>query len=180
MTRSRLPTRKLWLYGYGCACALTTAALLVLPVSTPGRAEAPEAERYAGADHRLRTTAPSAAALPIRFASAEADPATGAAPSALPALIGIAGGSVWLKSATTGEVERVAAGAELDGWRVAAVKARSATLARGEERQTLELYRVPSSQGVARAAPSAPNGLVAPTPPPLLSTPPQSPSGIRP
>lgn len=171
MTPSRLQSPRLYLYAYGTACALASAAMLILPVSTPGLAGTAERPAYSGPDHRLRTTGQSDAALPVHLVSTTAaDQATVEPPSALPTLVGLAGSNVWLKSAVTGEVERIATGGELDGWRVVAVRVRSATLTRDEERETLELYQRPLEQ---TGAVSGPTGLSLVTPVMPLGTPPQ-------
>lgn len=108
------------------ACALATLAILVWPVGAAGPSAPPAAERYLGPDHQARRSGPVPGfALRLQAAGVEQ-----AAPvvEALPVLVGLTDRRAYLRSAQSGEVEGVAVGQTLDGWRLVSVSRRSATV----------------------------------------------------
>lgn len=145
-----------WIIGIA-ACGLGAVALAAWPL--PQGAEAPEKalDVYRGPEHQTLEVAARGGAPAFRLSTSE-EPAAAATASAAPVLVGIVGGrEAYLKSTATGEITRVRAGGFLDGWRVAGVDVRSATVVLGSERRRLTLFER-SDPPTASPAPGAPQG----------------------
>lgn len=150
--------RLYWAQGLLGVCALVSGVIFAWPSGGNVPVVAAQSERYSGpvfADRKggvlpgfaLRLTAPGAAEAP--------PPAV----EALPVLVGIANGQAYLRSAATGEVERVARGQTIDGWRVAYVGIRSVTLSNGETEQEVAMFTTPpATQAATPANPEPTNG----------------------
>ena len=136
--------RRFWLQGVLALCAVATIGLLIWPAGSADLAPAPPAERYSGPDLQTRRGGP-VPGFAIRLSSAT-DSAAAAPPpvEALPVLVGIAGRQAYLRSAATGEVERVSIGQEIDGWRLVSVGARSANLRGASGDKRIEMFSVPA------------------------------------
>ncbi|HYC98456.1 hypothetical protein [Brevundimonas sp.] len=148
-----------WAPGLLGLCALVTLLLLVWPAAAARPAAAPAAERYLGPDHQTRRGGPMTG-FAIRLGSTDAL-SDAPAPAAVPALVGLAGRRAWLRSAATGEVEGVAVGQTLDGWRLVAVTTRTVTLRGPEGDRRLEVFAAgppptPAPGAGTMAAPAAP------------------------
>lgn len=154
-----IAVRTYWLPAVLVLLALTTAGLLVWPQGEAAPATR-TATRYVGPNFPAReTTAPRG--FSIRIGGVREDMAQPAPDQALPVLTGIASGSVYLRSATTGEVQRLTQGDSLDGWRLLSVRAREVTVGNGEAEQRLTLFAatVPPSTPAPASTPSTPSTL---------------------
>lgn len=152
-----------WSHGLAGFCALTTVALLVWPMASPAIKHDTPTPSYAGPAHPARRASP-VVGLPIRL-TYNAGPAAVVTPAAeaVPALVGISGRSAYLRSAATGEVERVQIGQTIDGWRLVAVSARTATLRGASGDRRLEMFAAASPEAGPTFAPDpAPNVMVPP------------------
>lgn len=141
-------------------CVVATAGLLAWPAPPAAVPSAPVAQAYAGPVLEVRRVSPDPRfplRLQSRFASSDPAPATEPAPI----LVGVAGGLAYLRSSTTGEVESLALGGEIDGWTLASVAPRAVTLRGASGERRLELFariaesaptRVDPSPAAARAA----------------------------
>lgn len=133
--------------------ALITLALLLWPAAAPDPVPPPQAQAYAGPVYPLRPTARARTSV-LQLASDR--PATPAPTVPTPVLVGIAGRSAYLRSASTGETARLTVGQEMDSWRLIAVGARTATLRGAAGDRRLELFAPGASasdRGTGDAAP---------------------------
>lgn len=141
--------RLYWAQGLLGVCALVSGAIYAWPSGENAPVVAAQPERYNGpvfADRKggvppgfpLRLTAPGAAEAP--------PPPTA---QVLPVLVGVANGQAYLRSAATGEVERVSRGQTIDDWRVASVGFRSVTLSNGEAEQEVAMFMTPHATQAA-------------------------------
>lgn len=128
-------------------CALLTLGLLFWPAGAADPVGPPAVERYAGPDIETRRSGP-VRGFALRLGGPAAAPEAGPAPEALPVLVGIAGRQAYLRSAS-GEVERVSIGQEIDGWRLAAVSARTATLRGPSGDRRIEMFATGSGTTTA-------------------------------
>ena len=136
--------RAYWLHGVLGACALLTLALILVPQSENAPAAPPQEKRFAGRDFEARP-----AARLQNFVLSLSAPAAAASPAnaePLPTLVGLAGRSVYLRSASSGETERLSVGQEFDGWRLVAVGARAITLRGPAGDRRLELFALPDPE----------------------------------
>lgn len=139
------------------ACAAASAGLMLWPQA---QAEPPAKKRtsaYGGVEHQVRKSgARPDDAVFVLTGGAQPVPATPQAAS--PVLVGIVGGSAYLKSASSGETVRVSIGESLDGWKVAAVRGRAVTLEGPGGRREMALFEKPVSSDqnapMSGAAPS--------------------------
>lgn len=131
--------RRHWLPALLGLCAVLTLGLLVWPPSGTSQAQRPPVERYAGPDVEMRRSGP-VQEFALRLGRADAAPAAAPSPAALPVLVGLAGRRAYLRSTATGEVEGVAIGQTLDGWRLVAVSARSAILRGPDGDRRLDMF----------------------------------------
>jgi|GEM_PF-3561826 len=145
--------RAYWLPVLLVLLAFVTIALLVWPQGDAAPT-APGPARYTGPDFSAReATAPRG--FPIRVGGDQGDDAQPVAVQALPVLTGIAGGSVYLRSTATGEVQRLTRGESLDGWRLLSVRSREVVLGNGETEQRLSLF-APASPATPTGQPAGP------------------------
>tara|TARA_R110002051_G_scaffold41530_7_gene86133 strand:- start:19271 stop:19747 length:477 start_codon:yes stop_codon:yes gene_type:complete len=138
------PVQRRNAYVFGTVCSVLTLGLLAWPVR-PTQEPAPNTgSHYAGPEYAARRTAPSTIAAPLRLTSSQPVEAVPATPViAAPTLIGLLGSrQAYLRSATSGEVERVPIGGEIDGWRVIAITGRAVTVNRPGNQQKLQLFNV--------------------------------------
>jgi hypothetical protein len=148
-----------WLPGLLGLCALLTLGLLVWPAGASDRVGPPASERYAGPDIETRRGGP-VRGFALRFGGPAAAPAAAPPPEALPVLVGIAGRRAYLRSPGSGEVEGVAIGQEIDGWRLVAVSARAATLRGPDGDRRIEMFAGgpdPAASGAVAAASEGPS-----------------------
>lgn len=151
--------RQYWLQGVLALCAVATIGLLVWPAGSADLAPAPPVELHSGPDLQTRRSGP-VPGFAIRLTSAT-DPVSAAPPTveALPVLVGIAGRRAYLRSAATGEVERVSIGQEIDGWRLVSVGARSANLRGASGDKRIEMFSAPADPATAVAPQPTPGDL---------------------
>lgn len=148
--------RLYWAQGLLGVCALVSGVIFAWPSGGNAPVVAAQPERYSGpvfADRKggvlpgfpLRLTAPGAAEAPPTAAEV------------LPVLVGIANGHAYLRSAATGEVERVARGQTIDGWRLVLIGGRSVILTNGETEQKVTMFTTPvAAQPMSNASPAPP------------------------
>lgn len=155
------------LYAFGLASALATMGLLIWPHETPPPSGPNAPPPFVGQNHRLRTVAPSSKAPPLRFATT-VETAAEPAPTSAPTLVGVlAGQAAWLRSTTSGAVERVGSGEAFEGWRLRRVFETSVTVSKGAERRELRLYQsaaTTASPVGSALRPDYMNGLQPPNP----------------
>lgn len=141
--------RQYWLQAILGLCTMITIGLILWPANSGDPAPTPTPERYAGPDIQTRKGGRMPGfAIRLRSGTGEAS----AAPQpieALPVLVGIAGRRAYLRSATTGEVERVTIGQEIDGWRLVSVGARSASLRGPSGDRRIEMFSASGAQPAA-------------------------------
>lgn len=127
-----------WIYAIAAVCTVVTLGLLLWPETAPPAVATPRADGYAGPVFQMQSTTRAQTSV-LQLASERQD-ATPAPTVPTPALVGIIGRSVYLRSASTGETTRVTINQEMDGWRVIAVGSRTATLRGASGDQRLELF----------------------------------------
>lgn len=138
-------------------CGIVALALVAWPLPQPASAPEKAADAYRGPEHQTLEVAARGSAAAFRLSTSN-EPAAVSTASAAPVLVGLVGGrEAYLKSTATGEITRVRAGGVLDGWRVAGVDVRSATVVLGSERRRLTLFER-SDPPTASPAPGAPQG----------------------
>lgn len=147
-----ITVRTYWLAALLMLLALTTVALLVWPRGEAAPAT-PTATRYTGPDFPARKTT-SPRSFPIRVGGDREDAPQPVTAQALPVLTGIAGGSAYLRSTATGEVQRLTRGESLDGWRLLSVRSREVVLGNGETEQRLALF-APTTSPTPAPSPAA-------------------------
>lgn len=156
------PLRRHWLAGLLILCAILTLGLLLWPSGAAGPARPPVTERYTGPNLETRRGGP-VMGFALRLSGPAADPQVPPAVEALPVLVGIAGRRAYLRG-TDGEVERVSIGQEIDGWRLVAVSARTATLRGPNGDRRVEMFSVPANpagngpENPGEVAPPIPGG----------------------
>lgn len=146
--------RRYWLPGLLGLCAVMTLALIAWPTGAARPSGPPAAERYAGPDIETRRGGP-VVGFALGLGGPAAPPDAAPPPEALPVLVGIAGRRAYLRNAG-GEVERVAVGQSIDGWRLVAVSARAATLRGADRDRRIEMFAVaadPAASGAALPVP---------------------------
>lgn len=134
--------RLYWAQGLLGVCALVSGVIFAWPSGGNAPVVAAQPERYSGpvfAD-RKGGVLPG---FPLRLAARGAAEAPPPAAEALPVLVGIANGQAYLRSAASGEVERIARGQTIDGWRVSSVGVRSVTVSNGETEQKVTMFTTP-------------------------------------
>jgi len=149
-------------YAFGAVCTVITVGLLAWPVrpaQDPAPAPAP-GSHYAGPEYTVRRTSPATGPGPLRLTSSQPVTAAPATPVvAAPTLVGLVGNrQAYLRSATSGEIERVAVGSEIDGWRVTAMSGRTVTVNGPGGQQRLQLFDptpTTSSENSASAQPES-------------------------
>lgn len=157
------PLRRYWLQALLGVCGLVTIALLAWPAGSETASGAAAAPRYAGPVFAARKAgAPLGFPLQLTTANALSTASTAAEP--LPVLVGLAAGQAYLRSAATGEVERVRRGQSVDGWQVVAVGARSVTVRGSSGDERLDLFKPTPPAAAAEAVP--PGGVPAVAGPP--------------
>lgn len=155
--------RLYWVPAMVSLLALMTVALLTWPggVSKPS----PSSElRYTGPDFQSRAATPLRT-FPIRIGGLNTEATPAPAPQALPMLTGISGGDAYLRSAATGEVQRLARGQSLDGWRLVSVRGRAVVMSNGADEQRLALFSAATNPGGPAGALATP-----PVQPPVSSS----------
>lgn len=154
-----------WPQGVLAGCLIVAGGLALWPAADQGERAPPEPPAYRGAVFELRRGG-SDNAFPLRSEST-ASATLAPTASSPPALVGVAGRAVYLRSAANGAVERLTVGAALDGWSVTTVGSRHAVVRGPGGEVRLDLF---SSSPNAAGAPS--EGAAPPTPAPLpLSAP---------
>lgn len=138
-------------------CGIVALALVTWPLPQPASTPEKAADAYRGPEHQTLEVAARGGTAVIRLSTSD-EPAAASSASAAPVLVGLVGGrEAYLKSAATGEIIRVRPGSVLDGWRVASVDTRSATVVLGSERRRLTLFERPD-QPIAPTGRGAPAG----------------------
>lgn len=136
-------------------CLALAAALAFWPASAKTQVRKAEPAYSGGLFQPRRTSEESG----FPFRSGAIDAASGPSLAPAPALVGVAGGAAYLRSAVTGEVGRFSPGAMLDGWRISAVGRRHVIIAGATGDQRLELFSAAAEGATAppatQVAPSA-------------------------
>ena len=150
--------RLYWAQGLLGVCAVVSGVIFAWPSGGNAPVVAAQPEPYSGpifADRKggflpgfpLHLTAPGAAETPPPVAEA------------LPILVGIANGQAYLRSAASGEVDRVARGQTIDGWQVIYVGGRSVTLSSGQAEREVAMFTTPPvTQASTPVNPDSSNG----------------------
>ena len=134
-----------WAIGVGVGCLVVAGAFRLMPDEKPIGVETPSTARYSGP--MLEPARSGVTPVPLlRLARLNGAEAVSVPEVAAPSLVGVitagAARMAYLKSAKSGAVERVALGGEMDGWRLVAVTAMSATLERNGERAESGMFAV--------------------------------------
>lgn len=129
-------------YAFGTVCTVLTIGLLAWPVRPTQDPVPVQASHYAGPEYAVRRTSPATVPGPLRLTSSQPVTAAPAPPVvAAPTLIGLLGNrQAYLRSATSGEIERVAVGSVIDGWRVTAMSGRTVTVSGPGGQQALRIF----------------------------------------
>lgn len=134
----------------GAVGVLLAVVVALLPVGGDGGPETAPPEAYSGPAHTVLQTSRRSVKAAFRFGDVGAEPEAAVVQAVAPTLIGIAGNTAYLKSAATGQVQRLSAGAEIDGWTVSSIRARSVTLRKGGVTNELALFQ-PSTEAATPA-----------------------------
>lgn len=139
--------RLYWAQGLLGVCAAVSGVIFAWPSGGNAPVIAAQPERYSGpvfADRKGGVLP----AFPVLLTAPDAAEAPPPVAEALPILVGIANGQAYLRSAAAGEVERIARGQSVDGWRLVYIGGRSVTLTNGETEQEVAMFTTPPATQV--------------------------------
>jgi hypothetical protein len=145
--------------------SLTIASLILLwPADNPPTVGQPSEELYTGKEHQL-LEAGELRSVAIVLDDGSIVRPTASTTTAVPQLLGLADGSAYLKSASSGEVKYLREGQDLDGWTLRYIGTRIVRLEQGPRMETLRLFSPVSTRAISTTSSAVPGPTVSPAVP---------------